>query len=72
MLLEAGADPDLIDKHGRTALMMLGGSWVVINGVISRITIIITHVAGLVTLLITTPKPKNPVEPFEGTLKGTP
>ena len=56
MLLEAGADPDLIDKHGRTALMMLGGSWVVINGVRSRVTIISTHVAGRITL---NPKPKT-------------
>ena len=31
---------------------MLGGSWVVISRVISRITILVTHVWGLITLLI--------------------
>ena len=54
---------------------ILGGSWVVISGVISRVTIVITQIRGLITPLITTPKPeflKTPIEPFRGTLKGTP
>ena len=33
---------------------LLGGSWVVISGVIRRVTIVITHIRGLITLLITT------------------
>ena len=32
---------------------LLGGSWVVISRVISRVTILITHIRGLMTLLIT-------------------
>ena len=28
---------------------MLGGSWVVKSGVISRVTIVITHIRGLIT-----------------------
>ena len=38
---------------------LLGGSWVVISGVISRITIIMTHMRGLRTLLITTREPPS-------------
>ena len=34
----------------------LGGSWVVISGVISRVTI---HIRGLITLLITTHEPPS-------------
>ena len=33
---------------------LLGGSWVVISRVISRVTILITHNRGLITPLITT------------------
>ena len=33
---------------------ILGGSWVVISGVISRVTIVITQIRGLITPLITT------------------
>ena len=29
---------------------LLGGSWVVISGVISRVTILIIHIRGLITL----------------------
>ena len=49
----------------------LGGSWVAISRVISRVTILITHIRGLITPLITTlsPKPLNP-KPHK-TLKGT-
>ena len=38
---------------------ILGGSWVVISRVISRVTILITHIKGLITLLITTPEPPS-------------
>ena len=36
-----------------------GGSWVVISGVISRVTIVITHIRGLITILITTHEPPS-------------
>ena len=36
---------------------MLGGSWIVIRGVISRRTIVITHIRGLITPLATTHEP---------------
>ena len=38
---------------------VLGGSWVVISGVISRVTIIITHIRQLITPLITTHEPPS-------------
>ena len=41
---------------------LLGGSWVVISRVISRVTILITHIRGLIiilTPLITTPEPPS-------------
>ena len=38
---------------------ILGGSWVVISGVMSRVTIVITHVRGLITQLITTHEPPS-------------
>ena len=38
-------------------LHQLGGSWVVISGVISRVTVFITHIRGLITPLITTHEP---------------
>ena len=41
----------------KVAGSVLGGSWVVISGVISKVTIAITHIRGLITILITTPKP---------------
>ena len=41
------------------SLALLGGSWVVISGVISRVTILITHIRGLITLLITTHEPPS-------------
>ena len=34
--------------------MLLGGSWVVISGVIGKVTILITLIRGLITPLITT------------------
>ena len=30
---------------------VLGGPWVVISGVINRITVLITHIRGLITLI---------------------
>ena len=42
---------------------LLGGSWVVISRVISRVTILIPHIRGLITLLITTHEPpSNPTK----------
>ena len=38
---------------------LLGGSWVVISGVISMVTIPITHIRGHITLLITTHEPPS-------------
>ena len=38
---------------------LLAGSWVVISGVISRVTILRTHLRGLITLLITTHEPPS-------------
>ena len=37
----------------------LGGSWGVISGVISKVTIVITHIRGLITPLIATLEPPN-------------
>ena len=41
--------------------VILGGSWVVISRVISRVTILITLIRGLITLLITTHEPPSTV-----------
>ena len=38
---------------------VLGGSWVVIHGVIIRVTIHIAHIRGLITPLITTHEPRS-------------
>ena len=38
---------------------LLGGSWVVTSRVISRVTILITHIRGLITPLITTHEPPS-------------
>ena len=37
----------------------LGGSCVVISGAISNVTILVTHIRGLITLLITTHEPPS-------------
>ena len=44
-----------------TRSAILGGTWVVIiiSGVISKVTILITHIRGLITLLITTHGPPS-------------
>ena len=39
--------------------VILGGSWVVTSRVIIRVTILITHIRGLITRLITTPEPPS-------------
>ena len=38
---------------------VLGGSWVVRSRVISRVTLTITHIRGLIAPLITTPEPPS-------------
>ena len=42
---------------------LLGGSWVLTSRVISRVTILVTHIRGLITLLITTPEPPSTRSP---------
>ena len=42
---------------------LLGGSWVVISEVISRVTIVITQIRGLITPLITTHEPPSSPNP---------
>ena len=49
------------DGVPRCRFQLLGGSWVVIRRVISKVTILITHTRGLITLLITTPEPPSRV-----------
>ena len=41
------------------ASTLLGGSWVVITGVISRVTILTSHIRELITPLITTHEPPS-------------
>ena len=52
---------------------MLSISWL-IKGGISRVTILITHIRGLITLLITTHEPPSqvcsPISPFRKRLHG--
>ena len=55
-----------LGEHGRGAIespgilgLVLGGSWVVISGVISKVTIVMTHIRGLITLLITAHEPPS-------------
>ena len=40
---------------------LLGGSWVVISGVIRKVTTVITHLRGLITPLLTTHEPPSRV-----------
>ena len=52
------ARPVPLRANGRKSEMrVLGGSWVVINGVILRVTILISHLTGLITPLITAHEP---------------
>ena len=41
---------------------LLGGSWAVITGLIIRVTILISHIRGLVTPLITSHEPSSRVQ----------
>ena len=41
----------------RVAARLLGGSWVVISEVMRKVTIVITHISGLITPLITLHEP---------------
>ena len=43
---------------------LLGGSWVVRSRVISRVTILITPIGGLITLQITTHEPASNARPW--------
>ena len=44
---------------------LLGGSWLVISGVISRVTIVITHIRGLIPPLLTAHEPpSSPKVPY--------
>ena len=64
--------PVVVRYASRAAGRKMRGSWVVISGVISRVIIIVTHIRGLMTPLITahepmkphTPKTANPPETF--------
>ena len=49
--LRFGVQPAEEESHSPR---LLGGSWVVISGVMSRVTIVIAHIRGLITPLITT------------------
>ena len=46
-------------EHRIKGVGLLGGSWVVISGLISRVPIVITHIKGLITPLITNPEPPS-------------
>ena len=48
-------------KRGCGKTSLLGGSWIVISRVISRVTIPIIHIRGLITPLITTHEPPSRV-----------
>ena len=45
---------------------LLGGPWAVMNVVISRVTLLLTHIKGLITPLITTDEPPSIVESLQG------
>ena len=48
------------EKHPKSQVqVVLGGSWVVIGGVISKVTIVITHIGGLKTPLVITHEPAS-------------
>ena len=49
----------------RVRTRVLGGSWVVISGAIIRLTIVITHIKGLITLHITTHEPPSNQNPIQ-------
>ena len=47
----------------RFGVVLLRGSWVVISGVIRRVTIVISPIRGLITLLFTSHEPPSTVAP---------
>ena len=57
-------------RNGLVLLLpiLLGGSWVVISGVMTRLTILITLIGGLITPLIPSHEPLNPITPLITTL----
>ena len=60
--------PTRASWHVRGGLgFRLGGSWVVITGLRSRVTTVITHIRGLITPLVTTHEPPSRV-PFKGSI----
>ena len=48
-------------KHRVIYIVLLGDSWVVISGFISKVSIIITNIRGPITPLITTHEPPSNV-----------
>ena len=54
-MMSRPAGDDRISGEGS----ILGGSWEVISGVISRATVTITHIRGLITPLIATHEPPS-------------
>ena len=59
MSLQLSFGPCKYQAGLRRCCALLGGSWVVISGVISRVTIVITQIRGLITPLITTHEPPS-------------
>ena len=57
--LDCISKPACVIDHRVMNWQLLGGSWVATSGVISRVTIIIGPVRGLITLLITTHEPSS-------------
>ena len=66
--LEAGLNHGLHLKPGipLRPSTLLGGSWVVISRVVSRVTILITHIKGLISPFITTHEPPSRLSTFLG------
>ena len=52
-------EPVSLNLNTQTLNPILGGSWVGINGVRSRVTVVITRIRGLITPLITTHEPPS-------------
>ena len=55
----ARSRPRAAKGSGEGEKPLLGGSWVVISRVIRRITVLITHLMGLITPLIATHEPPS-------------
>ena len=58
-----GSSPNAVDSapesSGQCTWTPLGSSWLVISRVISRVTVVIICIRGLITLLITTHEPPS-------------